>query len=671
VSMTCRRLGFGLLAWASVAGPTHAAVLRHGADRIEGRYIVVLKNDVRAASTPARTAQDVVGEHERRYGIRRRLVYSAALAGYLADMSEAQAEAVAADPQVAWVEADAWVYASATQVDAPWGLDRIDQRSAPIDGTYSYGYDGAGVHAYVIDTGLQPGHPEFGGRVGNGFAGVSDGQGTSDCNGHGTHVSGTIAGTTFGVAKRAFVHPVRVLNCDGMGSTSGVIAGIDWVRANAVKPAVANLSLGGLPSATMDAAVVNAIAAGVVFVAAAGNDTADACSSSPARVPAVITVGAASGADARASFSNYGTCVDLFAPGVAITSAWNNGGSNTISGTSMASPHAAGVAALYLQQNPGSSPAAVASALVAAATNGVLTNLPSGSPNRLLYSRFPSSTPTPTPTTAPTPTPVPTPAVSIGDASIVEGAVGVTLVALPVTLSHAYPGPVTVAYSTEAGTAAADVDYVSRSGVLLFAPGQIVRRVLVAVRGDQDIEPDERLAVRLSSPTNAVLAQNVGTVAIVNDDPVAAATLVDQYRLYSARTGEHLYTTDANEYAVLGRQGWSQEGVAYRIFGEGGTYAGVPTVPFYRLFHEATQQHHWTTDANEAAVLADSTEWSFEGVVGHMLPAGTGAAVPLYRLVLPSPLAHLWTSDAHEKSVLTASTRSWTDEGVVGFVFLP
>jgi Subtilase family/Bacterial Ig domain len=291
---------------------------------------------------------------------------------------------------VAFVEEDGEVHAVATQTPATWGLDRIDQRALPLSSSYTYNQTGAGVHAYVIDTGLRATHAQFAGRVGNGYTAINDGRGTSDCNGHGTHVAGTVGGTTYGVAKSVTLHPVRVLNCSGSGTTSGVIAGVDWVTANRVKPAVANMSLGGGASSALDTAVVNSTNAGVTYAVAAGNSNANACNSSPARVAAALTVGATTSTDARASYSNYGSCLDIFAPGSSITSAWytSDSATNTISGTSMASPHVAGAVALYLQTAPTATPAQVAQAVVAIATQGVVTSPGSGSPNRLLYSLF-------------------------------------------------------------------------------------------------------------------------------------------------------------------------------------------------------------------------------------------------------------------------------------------
>jgi len=278
-----------------------------------------------------------------------------------------------------------------------WGLDRIDQRALPLNNQFSRAYTGSGVTAYIIDTGVLSTHTEFGGRVLSGFSSVSDSIGTEDCNGHGTHVAGTVGGSNYGVAPGVAIVPVRVLDCSGSGSTSAVIAGIDWVVANHVAgtPAVANMSLGGGRSSALDIAVQSAVADGVVFVVAAGNSTANACQSSPAGEPLAITVGATTSADARSSFSNYGSCVDVFAPGSSITSAWytSTTASNTISGTSMASPHVAGVVALGLEIAPNSSVAQISEWVTSTATQGVISDAGSGSPNLLVYSRLSSAPP--------------------------------------------------------------------------------------------------------------------------------------------------------------------------------------------------------------------------------------------------------------------------------------
>jgi subtilisin family serine protease len=355
---------------------------------ISGSYIVVLRADMvgPAGSAVARTATPArASALAGRYGGTVGTVYSAALTGFSARMTAAQAARLAADREVAWVEQDRTVSIGAIQNNAPWGLDRIDQRNRPLSTTFTYPRTAANVRAYIIDTGILANHAQFGGRVLSGFSSV--GAGTTDCNGHGTHVAGTVGGSTYGVAKAVQLVPVRVLGCTGSGTISGVINGVNWVTQNAVRPAVANMSLGGGASSALDNAVTNSINSGITYAVAAGNSNANACNSSPARTPAAITVGSSTSGDSRSSFSNFGTCVDLFAPGSSITSAWigSSTATRTISGTSMASPHAAGAAALVLSANPTASAQTIRNALVNNATTNVLTNVGSGSPNRLLF----------------------------------------------------------------------------------------------------------------------------------------------------------------------------------------------------------------------------------------------------------------------------------------------
>ena len=322
-------------------------------------------------------------------------VYTAALNGFAVTLPTPLAERLATLPGVVSVEPDAPVQLSTTQSDATWGLDRTDQRVLPLSGSYAYTATGAGVTAYVIDTGVALGHTDFGGRAVTGVDQI-DGGSADDCNGHGTHVAGTVGGTRYGVAKQVSLVAVRVLDCVGSGSTSGVIAGVDWVTAHHQpgRPAVANMSLGGGASAALDTAVANSIADGVTYAVAAGNGNAsgvpqNACNYSPARVAGALTTGASDRSDRPGSFSNYGACVDLFAPGVGITSAWHTGSTatNTISGTSMATPHVAGVAALYLQTTPAASPAAVGAYVKGAATQGRIATTRTAE-NDLLFSQL-------------------------------------------------------------------------------------------------------------------------------------------------------------------------------------------------------------------------------------------------------------------------------------------
>lgn len=349
-----------------------------------GKYIVVLRDDV-----PARA---VAQEQAGRFGFRVTRIYENAIKGYVGSFPQAIVERLKGDARVAFVEADQpmQAFTDTTQTGATWGLDRIDQRQLPLSTSFSYSNNGAGVTAYVIDTGIRLSHTEFGGRASSGFDAV-DGGSADDCNGHGTHVAGTVGGATYGVAKGVNLVAVRVLDCKGSGSTSGVIAGVDWVTADHQpgKPAVANMSLGGGRSTALDMAVKRSIADGVVYAIAAGNGYQNACNTSPARVSEAMTVSATDNTDTKASFANYGKCVDWFAPGVGITSAWSTSDSavNTISGTSMAAPHTAGVAAQILQTNPGFQPQQVRDTIFNLTTKNVVIN--SNTTNKhLLFTNF-------------------------------------------------------------------------------------------------------------------------------------------------------------------------------------------------------------------------------------------------------------------------------------------
>jgi subtilisin family serine protease len=355
------------------------------ANAVAGHYIVVLK-DSQAVSTKAiSTKADSLAV---RYGAKVGYKYTSALKGFSITATEAQAKQLAADGNVAYVQQSHKFTVSDTQQNPPsWGLDRVDQRDLPLDNSYTSANNGEGVTAFVIDTGVRATHQTFGGRVSGGFDAIDGDNNPDDGFGHGTHVAGTIGGAEYGLAKGVAITPVRVLGDDGSGTTEQVVAGIDWVTQNHSGPSVANMSLGGGADQALDTAVQNSIASGVTYAIAAGNSSADASGFSPARVQEAITVAASDINDAQAEFSNFGSLVDLYAPGVDITSSWNDSdtGTNTISGTSMATPHVAGAAVLFLSANPQATPADVATGLTGAATPDKITNASPGTPNKLLY----------------------------------------------------------------------------------------------------------------------------------------------------------------------------------------------------------------------------------------------------------------------------------------------
>ncbi|MEV5969290.1 S8 family serine peptidase [Streptomyces sp. NPDC051921] len=439
---------------ATAAGTTaEGVILNAGAEgTVANSYIVTLRESAAQAETAKGRAVAT------KFGAKIKRTYTAALNGYSVELSEAQAKKLAADPAVESVSQNRVFHIDGTQPSPPsWGLDRIDQKALPLNQSYTYpDTAGQGVTAYIIDTGVRITHGDFGGRASYGYDAIDNDNTAQDGHGHGTHVAGTVAGNSYGVAKKAKIVGVRVLDNSGSGTTEQVVAGIDWVTQNAVKPAVANMSLGGGVDTVLDDAVRRSIASGVTYAVAAGNETDNANNHSPARVSEAITVGATTSTDAKASYSNYGSLLDLFAPGSSIKSSWNTSdtATNTISGTSMATPHVAGAAALYLADNPTASPSAVATALVNAATPNVVTSPGTGSPNRLLYVGGGTTTP-------PGPRFENTADFAINDNATVESPVTVSGVSgnapsalqVPVNIVHTYIGDLQVQLIAPDGSA--------------------------------------------------------------------------------------------------------------------------------------------------------------------------------------------------------------------------
>ena len=358
------------------------------ADPIPGRYIVVLDDNI-VGENAAEPQVEAFGLYlTYAYGGEVKETYSSALRGFVVEMSAEQAQVMNLDPSVKTIEEDSVISVSNNQTNAPWHLDRVDQRALPMNSAYNYTTSGAGVHIYIIDTGIRNTHTDFGGRANAVYDNIGDGQNGNDCNGHGTHVAGIAGSSTYGVAKNAYIHSVRVLPCNGSGQLSNLLSGVNWITANRQLPAVANISLtAGGSSPAVETGINNSIAAGVTYTVAAGNQALDACGYTPAHTPNAITVGATSDSDARTPYSNYGSCVDLFAPGHAVASLSHASDTDTrvLNGTSMAAPTIAGAAALYLSGNPTASSSAVYNAIRNSATTGMVTNIDATSPNLLLY----------------------------------------------------------------------------------------------------------------------------------------------------------------------------------------------------------------------------------------------------------------------------------------------
>jgi subtilisin family serine protease len=451
-------LGILLLAMAACSRTTTPDLKQNPEDQslIPGQYIIVLA-EPEVQTLSAEGFEQVISTLGQDFAVQ-----SAAplriINGFVAEGLDGEdLQALLSDPRIAYVEQDSIIRSSNTQSNAIWNLDRIDQNKRPLDLAYSYISTGEGVTAYILDTGIRSTHLDFGGRVRPGFTAINDGNGTEDCRGHGTHVAGTVGGSTHGVAKEVALVPVRVLDCTGAGTVSGAVAGLDWVVRNHRKPAVINMSLGSNPSSTLDTAVRNAVAAGISVVVAAGNSNVDACDFSPARVGEALTIGAVAKSitDSRAPYSNFGPCVDLFAPGSEIISArhTDDTGTAVMTGTSMASPHVAGAVALYLERVPSATPAQVSQHMMSTATANVLSSLGTGSPNLLLYVDPQAAPPAPAPSPEPEPEPAPEPEPTPEPAPVEPAPPCTDCVAYSGTLSSAgvsqvYPNTAQGSYTT-------------------------------------------------------------------------------------------------------------------------------------------------------------------------------------------------------------------------------